>query len=169
MKKIVCILFVLLTSMSTSVFAQSIGVFTWDSKGKYTNVRNAPGGKVVDRIPTNVPAMIGVKEPTNGWWKLVDNEYDTGDEQGKLKGSTTGYWIHYSVLAMGTRNYGNQKLTLRKSPNAKAAAVYSFAKEILLRPREIKDDWVKVQTIDGKYTGWIEEEWLCGNALTNCC
>jgi hypothetical protein len=34
---------------------------------------------------------------------------------------------------------------------------------------EIKGDWVKVQTSDGKFTGWIEEEWLCGNALTNCC
>jgi len=39
----------------------------------------------------------------------------------------------------------------------------------LLRPMEIKDDWVKVKTIDGKYTGWIEIEWLCGNSLTNCC
>jgi hypothetical protein len=34
---------------------------------------------------------------------------------------------------------------------------------------DIKGDWVKVKTIDGKYTGWIEEEWLCGNSLTNCC
>lgn len=34
---------------------------------------------------------------------------------------------------------------------------------------DIKGDWVKVQTYDGKYTGWIEAEWLCGNALTNCC
>ena len=70
---------------------------------------------------------------------------------------------------MGTRNYGKQKLILRKSPNAKAAIVYSFTDEIMLRPMEIKGDWVKVKTTDGKYTGWIEIEWLCGNALTNCC
>jgi len=169
MKKTLIMLFVLLTVMSATVSAQSLGVFTWDSKGKFTNVRNAPNGKVVDRIPTSEAAMIGVEKPTNGWWKIDGNDYDTGDFQGTLKGSSTGYWIHYSVLAMGTRNYGKEKLTLRKSPDAKSAAVYSFTEEILLRPMEIKDDWVKVKTIDGKYTGWIEVEWLCGNSLTNCC
>ena len=98
-----------------------------------------------------------------------EQSYETGDFEGKLKGSTTGYWIHYSVLGMGTRNYGKEKLTLRQSPNAKSAAVYSFTKEIVLRPMDIKGDWVKVKTIDGKYTGWIEADWLCGNSLTNCC
>ena len=113
--------------------------------------------------------MIEVEKPTNGWWKIVGDDYDTGDEQGTLKGSSTGYWIHYSVLGVGTRNYGKQKLTLRQSPNAKSAAVYSFTKEIVLRPMDIKGDWVKVKTTDGKYTGWIEMDWLCGNSLTNCC
>lgn len=169
MKKNLIILFVLLTALSATVSAQSIGVFTWDSKGKFTNVRNAPNGKVVDRIPTSDAAMIEVEKPTNGWWKIVGDDYDTGDEQGTLKGSSTGYWIHYSVLGVGTRNYGKQKLTLRQSPNAKSAAVYSFTKEIVLRPMDIKGDWVKVKTTDGKYTGWIEMDWLCGNSLTNCC
>jgi SH3-like domain-containing protein len=70
---------------------------------------------------------------------------------------------------MATRNYGGQTLYLRKSPSASAPVVYKFKEEITLRPMEIKGDWVKVQTSDGKFTGWIEEEWLCGNALTNCC
>ena len=169
MKKIIFTIMVLLATQSALLRAQSIGVFTWASKGKYTNVRNAPNGKVVDRIPTSDAAMIGIEKPTNGWWKIIGNHYDTGDVQGTLKGSDSGFWIHYSVLAMGTRNYGKQKLILRKSPNAKAAIVYSFTDEIMLRPMEIKGDWVKVKTTDGKYTGWIEIEWLCGNALTNCC
>ena len=169
MKKKLFVLMTLMTWLSVDVSAQSLGVFTYDNSGKFTNVRNAPKGKVVDKIPTDVCAMIGVEKPTNGWWKLTDNTYETGDFDGKLKGSTTGYWIHYSVLAMGTRNYGKEKLTLRKLPDAKSVAVYSFTEEILLRPIEIKDDWVKVKTTDGKYTGWIEIEWLCGNSLTNCC
>ena len=110
MKKIIFTIMVLLATQSAILRAQSIGAFTWDSKGKYTNVRNAPNGKVVDRIPTSDAAMIGIEKPTNGWWKIFGNHYDTGDVQGTLKGSDTGYWIHYSVLAMGTRNYGNQKL-----------------------------------------------------------
>ena len=70
---------------------------------------------------------------------------------------------------MGTRNYGGQTLYIRQSPSASAPVVYKFKKEIQLRPMDIKGEWVKVQTTDGKYTGWIEEEWLCGNSLTNCC
>lgn len=169
MKKTIFALFVLLSTLSANVNAQSLGAFTWDKKGKFTNVRNAPNGKIVDRIPTSEAAMIGVEKPTDGWWKIVGDNYDTGDSQVKIKSSDTGCWIHYSVLALGTRNYDNQKLTLRKSPDEKSAVVYQFTDEILLRPMDIKGDWVKVKTIDGKYTGWIEEEWLCGNSLTNCC
>lgn len=169
MKKKLFVLLMMMTCLSVGVSAQSLGVFTYDNSGKFTNVRNAPKGKVVDKIPTEVCAMISVEKPTNGWWKMVDNSYDTGDDEGTLKGSTTGYWIHYSVLAMGTRNYGGQTLYIRQSPSASAPVVYKFKKEIQLRPMDIKGEWVKVQTTDGKYTGWIEEEWLCGNSLTNCC
>ena len=169
MKKFVVMLALMLATMSTVSYAQSLGVFTYDSKGKFSNVRNTPNGKVVDRIPTSESAMIGVEKPTNGWWKIIGNNYDTGDVQGTLKSSDTGLWIHYSVVGMGTRNYGGQTLVLRQAPDAKSAKVYQFSKEIILRPMDIKDDWVKVKTTDGKYTGWIEMEWLCGNALTNCC
>ena len=169
MKKKLFVLMTLMTWLSVDVSAQSLGVFTYDNSGKFTNVRNAPKGKVVDKIPTDVCAMIGVEKPTNGWWKLTDNTYETGDFDGKLKGSTTGYWIHYSVLGMGTRNYGGETLYIRKNPSESAPVVYKFKKEIVLRPMEIKGEWVKVQTCDGKYTGWIEVEWLCGNSLTNCC
>lgn len=169
MKKKLFVLLTLMTWLSVGVSAQSLGVFTYDNSGKFTNVRNAPKGKVVDKIPTEVCAMIGVEKPTNGWWKIIGDTYDTGDDEGTLKGSTTGYWIHYSVLAMGTRNYGGQTLYIRQSPSASAPVVYKFKKEIQLRPMDIKGEWVKVQTTDGKYTGWIEAEWLCGNSLTNCC
>lgn len=169
MKKKLFVLLMMMTCLSVGVSAQSLGVFTYDNSGKFTNVRNAPKGKVVDKIPTEVCAMIGVEKPTNGWWKIIGDTYDTGDDEGTLKGSTTGYWIHYSVLAMGTRNYGGQTLYIRQSPSASAPVVYKFKKEIRLRPMDIKGEWVKVQTFDGKFTGWIEEEWLCGNSLTNCC
>ena len=168
MKKTIFALFVLLSTLSANVNAQSLDAFTWDKKGKFTNVRNAPNGKIVDRIPTSEAAMIGIERPTNGWWRIVGNGYETGDDGNTLKGSSTGFWIHYSVLAMGTRNYGNQTLKLYKSADANSAVVYKFSKEILLRPIDMKGDWVKVKTIDGKYTGWIEAEWLCGNSLTNC-
>jgi len=169
MKKKLFVFIALMTWLSVGVCAQSLGVFTADNSGKFTNVRNAPKGKVIDKIPTSECAMMGVEKPTNGWWKIIGNTYDTGDNEGKLKGSATGYWIHYSVLGVGTRNYGGQTLYIRQSPSANAPVVFKFKEEEILRPMDIKGDWVKVQTYDGKYTGWIEAEWLCGNALTNCC
>ena len=101
MKKIIFTIMVLLATQSALLRAQSIGVFTWDSKGKYTNVRNAPNGKVVDRIPTSDAAMIGIEKPTNGWWKIIGNHYDTGDVQGTLKGSDSGLW---ALVIMANRN-----------------------------------------------------------------
>ena len=52
MKKKLFVLMTLMTWLSVDVSAQSLGVFTYDNSGKFTNVRNAPKGKVVDKIPT---------------------------------------------------------------------------------------------------------------------
>lgn len=167
----------ILTTMALFAFAifakaQVLGVFISDDTGTPTNVRNAPNGKVVAKLNPDSGIMLAVESQKNGWWKIENGYYSDPDkdfEDEYLTGSTTGYWIHYSVLALGTRNYGGQTLRLRKSPSARAASVYSFKEEIKLRPLEIKGDWVKVKTFDGKHTGWIEIEWLCGNSVTNCC
>ena len=152
--------------------AQSLSVYISDSNGEFTNVRNAPGGKVVAKIPTSKIVMLEVTSPQNGWWQIdggTVNYTGDDDEEVTLKGSSTGYWIHHSVIAVGTRNYGGETLHLRKSPDNKSAAVFSFKEEMQLRPLEVRGDWVKVKTADGKHTGWIESEWLCDNPLTNCC
>lgn len=153
--------------------AQSLGVFIFDSDGPYTNVRNKPSGKVVDKIPVNASAMLVVETPKNGWWRVVGDCYDAigeGDfEEFELKGSTTGYWIHYSCLGVGTRNYGGQHLKLYSEPTTRSSVVYTIKEETVVRPVEIKGEWVKVKTSDGKGFGWIQVEWLCGNSVTNCC
>ena len=152
--------------------AQLLSVYISDSNGEFTNVRNAPKGKVVDKIPTSKIAVLTVTSPQNGWWQIADGEVSyTGDDDEtiKLKGSTTGYWIHHSVLGLDTRNYGGQTLHLRKSPDAKSAVVFSFKEEMHVMPLEVRGDWVKVKTGDGKHIGWIEAEWICDNPLTNCC
>lgn len=148
--------------------AQTLSVFSVDYDGPYTNIRNAPKGAIVSKVKTSEDAMFEVTSPRNGWWRIVGDSYDLPDREDiMLKGSSKGYWIHYSTIGIGTRNYGGQTLTLRSTPGGKA--VYSFKEEITLRPIDIKGGWVKVKTVDGKHTGWIEEEWLCGNPLTNCC
>ena len=151
--------------------AQSLRVYISDNSGSATNVRNAPNGKVVAKLNPTSGIMIFVESPKNGWWKIVGGYYTDPDkdfEEEYLKGSTTGYWIHHSVLEVATTNYGGQTLHLRNSPSSSAQSLYTFKKELLLRPLEIKGDWVKVKTSDGKHTGWIQSKWLCGNSVTNC-
>ena len=167
MKKILLTM-MMLVCIAMSGKAQVLDVFFNDNDGPYTNVRNAPKGAIMARIPTNVDVMVDVETPRNGWWRIVNDSYSLADQGGiALKGSKTGYWVHYSVLGVATRNYGGQRLYLRSTPNGKV--VYSFTKEDVLRPIDIRGSWVKVKTLDGKHTGWIENEWLCGNPLTNCC
>ena len=169
--KRIFILMAVLACITLSATAQSLGVYINDNNGKYTNIRNAPNGKVVFKLklPNANGTMFAVDRVVNGWWHIDGTEYSNGDEEGEFTGSTTGYWIHNSVITVDTRNYGGQKLSLRSKPSAKASVVFSFKKEISLIPLDIKGDWVKVKTADGKHTGWIEREWLCGNSLTNCC
>ena len=153
-------------------YAQSLSVYISDSNGEFTNVRNAPNGKVVAKIPTSKIVVLDVTSPQNGWWQIDGGQVAyTGDDDEvvNLKGSSTGYWIHHSVIGLDTRNYGGETLRLRKSPGAKSAVVFSFKEEMHLMPLEVRGDWVKVKTADGKHIGWIETEWLCDNPLTNCC
>ena len=162
-----------------SSHAQTIDVYIVDNNGPYTNIRNTPNkGKVVDRISVNVCAMLSLEKPTNGWWRIVGDSYEAiTDEENSdsdfkkyhLKGSSTGYWIHYSVIGLGTRNYGGQHLPLRAEPHQTSAVTYTLKEEQIVRPVNVKGDWVKVKTIDGKGIGWIEAKWLCSNPLTNCC
>lgn len=167
--KRVFLMFFMLTCMGFAAMAQSLIVFIDDSDGPYTNIRNAPKGKVVGKISTTSDAMLNVVKCVNGWWQVYKGEYwDPDGVTKKLKGSTSGYWVHQSVIAVSSRNYGGQKLSLRKTPSYNSAVTYSFTKELLFRPIGIQGDWIKVQTYDGKRSGWIESEWLCGNSVTNC-
>lgn len=149
----------------------SLDVFIHDETGSDTNLRNAPNGKVVGRLSKSGTYMMDICDVTNGWWRICSNEISayTDDMEGPIAAGNEGVaWIHYSVLGTGTRNYGGKELYLREYPSEKALSTYSFKKELILRPLEIKENWVKVETIDKKHRGWIEYFWLCGNALTTC-
>ena len=135
-----------------------------------TNVRCEPKGAVAFTLPCDWSYIVCLSDPTNGWWRLRYAEIAEEAEEVRLAGSSTEeYWVHYSVVGIGTRNYGNQRLVLRAQPFEAAAVVYSFTEELSLHPLEVNGDWVKVVTPDGQHTGWIDSEWLCSNPLTNCC
>ncbi|RRC98456.1 hypothetical protein [Prevotella sp. OH937_COT-195] len=167
MKRIISAL--MLAMVAVCVNAQSFNVYIQDSEGQYTNIRNAPGGKVVKRLVTGIYALC-VRNVRNGWWEIVPNTLEDVESQEKvsMNDEKSPCFIHYSAIAVATRNYDGRQLYLRKLPDGKAAVEFSFGDEKELRPLKIKNGWVKVRTLDKKHTGWIEEEWLCGNPVTNC-
>ena len=161
---LICIFFVSLVSPAQDI----LGAMVIDPTP--TNVRQSPNGKIVMTLNNDCSYIVTLSEPVKGWWHLLSVENAEEAIDIELTGSTTGnYWIHYSVVSLATRNYGNERWCLRSNPREKSKAVYYFDSEILLHPLQIKGEWIKVITSDGKHTGWIKEEQICYNPLTNCC
>lgn len=144
-----------------------------DPSGK-TNIRATPGGKVIGRLgdwkpgpgdeecPDEGPGSIIVFGPRNGWWQILGYVIEGID-------ISQGGWIHWSVLATGTRNYSGEPIPLHKEPSADSPVVGTIKKaDVTVRPMDITPDgsWVKVKSAYG--TGWLEVDWLCGNPFTTC-
>ena len=137
-----------------------------------TNIRTAPNGSLLCKLSPDKDYMLDVYQPTDGWWRILaecvttvendDIELVDEDEGGEA-------WIHYSVLGIGLRNYGGEKLVLRESPSEDSKVVGTIdEQEALVRPVDLNSDasWVKVKW--GKLTGWIDSVWLCANPVTTC-
>ena len=173
MKKI--LLATLMMVMTLSAFAQTqASAYIADDSGSPTNVRNAPNGTVVQTLPAiDGGYVVTLLESKNNWWR-IDPQVDIygSEEEGDctlLKGSKTGYWVHYSVLAFGIAGEHENVIREKPSPKAKPLKVEtSYLFEVGLRPLEIKEEWIKVVTTDKQYTGWMPISNICDNPLTTC-
>lgn len=170
MKKI--LLMTLLTIASLTAYSQkSVTVCVADYSGSPTNIRNAPNGKVVYQLTDSNLCTVDIISVNNGWWKITPEVEMWGDDEKTipLKGSTTGYWIHKSVLGFSIT--GDQKGCLRTAPSKGAKAV-NIAQgdfgELYLEPLMIKGSWIKVISKNKKYTGWMPIDRICSNPLTTC-
>ena len=170
MKKIVLLTILFVTAFSAGAQEKAlIAYLCGDSTCAY--ILNKPSGATVMTLSCDEPYMFSLSSPQDGWWKINDiwNAADDEDTT-SLVGSDTGeYWIHFSVLGLGTSNYGGQELHLRAAPDHNAGIVFTFNQELLLMPLDFKGDWAKVMVDGSDIVGWIENEWLCSNPLTNCC
>ncbi|MBR5660735.1 MAG: SH3 domain-containing protein [Bacteroidales bacterium] len=135
-----------------------------------TNIRTAPNGSLIRQLSPDGDYMLDVYQPTGGWWRILaecvttveNDDIELVEEGGEA-------WIHYSVLGIGLRNYGGEKLALRESPSEDSKVVGTIDQsEALVNPVDMNSDasWVKVKW--GKMTGWISSEWLCANPVTTC-
>ena len=157
-----------------SVSAQTgASAYICDNSGTPTNVRNAPNGKIVKKLPDiDGGYVVSLLEVRNKWWRIdpvIDVYGGEEDEYVQLDGSKTGYWVHYSVLQFGIA--GDHENVLRETPSPKGKPLKvapSYLYEVGLHPLEIRGEWIKVITSDNRYTGWMPINKICDNPLTTC-
>ena len=144
-----------------------LDVYLNDPDESGTNVRNSPGGDVVTKLvkdeEDNLEFFIQIVEQEDGWFKVkqISNMSD-GIEIPGGEG-----WIHGSVLAVDTRNYGGETLYLLESPEEESAVNATIEGETYgLQLINFCGDWAEV-SFEG-VQGWIQTEWLCGNPLSTC-
>lgn len=168
MKKIVLLVFIMLL-LPLMASAQGLAMaYIVDNDGPVTNIHNAPNGKVVATLPTTESYVITLLDVKNGWWKISNEVDQCGDNEKTitLTGSKTGYWIHQSLLMIATM--GADYTKLYKTPSTKGKLVFSGNKYLDFHPIGIKGKWLKVKSVDGKYTGWGQSDKFCTNPLTTC-
>ena len=144
--------------------------FLNDSDPNGANVREVPGGKVIKVLRTDVEWMIDVCEAWNGWFR-ISPIIDSG-EVDAIELKTENCWIHGSLMASDTRNYGGQSLNFHTKPDDKSVVAFTVNQEVRVTFIDIMKDWAKVcytNESGKKLIGWIELEWLCPNPYTNCC
>lgn len=171
MKKIFLLLVVALLLPVVAVAQNAVPAYVVDSKGPVTNIRTAPraNARVAMTLPTDKGSYeVLLGKVKNGWWRIEESIYEAEENQEiKLHGSKTGYWIHNSIVAFGVA--GEQENFLRTKPSTRAPLVKVIhSDQILLHPLAVRGKWVKVVTDDGRYTGWMLLDRICSNSLTTC-
>jgi hypothetical protein len=131
-----------------------------------TSIRNSPGGTVIAKInPSDFPdgCIMEIVEMSNGWFKISgsiqgpENEINLPNSEG---------WIHNSVITVGTRNYGGQKINILDAPGTGSVVGTINSESHGLKILDLCGSWVKIQ-ING-LIGWVSADWLCGNPWTTC-
>lgn len=179
-------LFVLLFCSVVSFAAENCGCDVWfaidDPDTTGTNIRSAPKGTVIMKIPFADDTFHSVHavEFQNGWWKIDSVSFQSG-KQTALKQA----WIHNSVVTTGLDDgelyydsEGQNKLVdgqyVLTTPIYTAPSYKSKSGKVRQGSVQIIGcfkSWLKiVQTYKGEKTvGWWSPEDQCPNLVTNCC
>lgn len=172
---------IMLGALSLSCVAQDPNypggcvVEIFDTDGDFTNVRNGAGGAVVDKLPTNSTYRFELtdgKSDSNGWVWIKNGKVFSFDPYGynepensfavTLKGSSTGYWVHNSVLRVFSDGEG---VVLREKPDKTSAIKYEVSHTVKLRPLRVSNDYIYLKTSDGKHEGWAPASGVCFSQL----
>ena len=76
-----------------------INAYIYDSDGDFTNIRNAPKGKVIDKIPTGQGRYGAWLDKESGGWYHIKNSKVFDFEKGISRElNSSDCWIHESIV-----------------------------------------------------------------------
>ncbi|MBN2664588.1 MAG: hypothetical protein JXR68_13145 [Bacteroidales bacterium] len=142
-------------------------VYLSDPDESGTNIRKSPGGEIILTLvkdDEDFEFFITVTEAQNGWFKIqnpivgMENNFEIPGGKG---------WIHGSVIAVDTRNYGGQKIEIWSEPGEGKIIGYINEEAYNIGLKDLYGNWAKIEYKG--IEGWVKIDWLCGNPLTNCC
>jgi hypothetical protein len=164
-----------------SITACSTRGYVIDPDPAGLNVRLAPGGEIIDKLPAG--AMVEITGQKGGWLRISHAEYPcegadlerfakTNGHEGcaeawvklpKLKG-----WVFARKLGTSTRKYGPEpQVWLLARPDTASEKVFEVAKqEAQVTLVGCKGEWLEVE-YQGR-TGWLDPSLSCPNSLTTC-
>lgn len=140
---------------------QGQGSYVFTTDGKCVQLANS-----TSQLDTK--GEYGDGDGKDGYYRIVDNEIEnwTADCDNMLfmEDNSTGYWIHRSCVAVMSRHNDGAPLKLLKDWDDcdPQPVVHTITKPTILRPISYSEleGWVKVQTLDGKHTGWVTKDKL---------
>jgi uncharacterized protein YgiM (DUF1202 family) len=147
-----------------------VDAYISDQTGEPTNIRATAGGEIITQLVEG-DYMLKIVDKKDRWFKI--EHIDTPENSIVFGGKDA--WVHGSVVAFGTRNYGEQTVNIHSKASEKSNIVDSFNDEKEVKLLDYIDnegtiDWIKVEYKSNGNTikGWMKREMLCGNPLTTC-
>ena len=145
-----------------------------DSDGEYTNIRNAPSGKVILQLPTGRVYLINLSDFQKGWWKIdglvLINENE--EEVPYTIPTNAEYWIHTSCVNSEIKGDGTISFVLLSEPREGSSLVGNYPAGTLPSIHKILDlsndkNYLKVKLNDG-HVGWIPASIVCYSYFSVC-
>lgn len=152
----------------------SISAYIEDTDGEFTNIRNAPSGKIILRLPTNRVYLVTLIDFQKGWWRISQLVHiNKNDEEVPYDiPANVEYWIHTSCVNSGIKGDGTLSFTLLSEPKEGSSPVKKYPAGIQPSIHKILDVspskyYLKVKLDDGN-VGWIPANIVCYSYFSVC-
>jgi hypothetical protein len=166
---------------SNAITDCSTRAYVIDTDPAGLNVRLAPGGEIIDKLPAG--AMVEITGQKGGWLRIANAEYPCEGADLERFAKANGHagcaeawvklpklkgWVFAKKLGTSTRKYGPEpQVWLLTRADTTSEKVFEVVKqEARVTLVGCKGEWLEVE-FQGR-TGWLEPSLSCPNSLTTC-